>query len=148
MKNLTENLQQWRKERNIKTANYYSFIGNILEELMEPLYENKDLIEEKKQEILKDIFNDTNNKDVKELDIVDTLQDIQVFAINETELMKYDNLKCNEEVFRHINCRKQDPIQKFEWQKNGQIGKWKKWCEQPKSEIYEPDYKKYKLLKF
>ena len=42
---------------------------------------------------------------------MDILQDIQVFCINETELMGFDNIKCNKEVFSEIN-QEQDPYKK------------------------------------
>ena len=51
------------------------------------------------------------------------MQDIQVFCINETELMGFDNIKCNKEVFSEINSREQDPIQKLVKIK-GVVGKW------------------------
>ena len=47
------------------------------------------------------------------------LQDIQVFCINETELMGFDNIKCNKEVFSEINSREQDPYPK---RRVGKIG--------------------------
>ena len=58
--------------------------------------------------------------------VIDAIQDIQVFCINETELMGFDNIKCNKEVFSEINSREQDPEQKEEWLKNGAVGKWQK----------------------
>ena len=142
-KNLTEKLRKWRSIRNISKANYLVFVGNILEELLEPCY-NKELIEQFKEEILEKYFHGNILYDNTE-DIVDTIQDIQVFCINETELMGYDNIKCNDEVFEHINCRKQDPKQKEEWIKNGAVGKWQKDQNQPKDEIYEPNYESCKL---
>lgn len=146
-KTLTENLKVWRKNRNITKADYLTFVGNILEELMEPLWA-KNAIEINKQEILDNYFRATSKVQEDSLykeDIIDAIQDIQVFCINETELMGYDNLKCNDEVFKHINCRKQDPKQFLEWQEKGAFGKWKKWCEQAKEEIYEPNYEECKL---
>ena len=146
MNNLTQNLREWRKKRNITKADYLVFVGNILEELLEPLYK-KYAIEEMKQEILNGYFFgcfDINNQ-LKQDDIIDAIQDIQVFCINETELMGFDNIKCNNEVFKHINCRKQDPEQYLEWKEKVPYGKWKKWSEQPKDEIYEPNYGDCKL---
>ena len=93
-------------------------------------------------------MNDYFNKDIVTVinsEVVDILQDIQVFCINETEMMGFDNIKCNNEVFKHINCRKQDPEQYLEWKEKVPYGKWKKWSEQPKDEIYEPNYGDCKL---
>ena len=146
MNNLTQNLREWRKKRNITKADYLVFVGNILEELLEPLYK-KNAIEDMKQEILNGYFFGCFdiNEQLKQDDIIDTIQDIQVFCINETELMGFDNIKCNNEVFKHINCRKQDPEQYLEWKEKVPYGKWRKWSEQPKDEIYEPNYGDCKL---
>ena len=146
MSNLTENLRQWRSDRNITKADYLTFVGNILEELLEPIY-TKDAVNKYKKGIIIRYFDSSfiDYKILKEKDIIDTIQDIQVFCINETELMGYDNIKCNNEVFKHINCRKQDPEQYLEWKEKVPYGKWKKWSEQPKDEIYEPNYGDCKL---
>ena len=140
-KTLTENLKDWRKERNISKADYLVFVGNILEELLEPVFE-KIFIPKIKQDILNEYF---QFGEINENEVVDAVQDIQVFCINETELMGYDNVKCNNEVFKHINCRKQDPTQYLEWKEKGAYGKWKKWSEQPQEEIYQPYYESCKL---
>ena len=74
-------------------------------------------------------MNDYFNKDIVTVinsEVVDILQDIQVFCINETELMGFDNIKCNNEVFSEINSREQNPIQKEQWEKFGSFGKWEK----------------------
>ena len=139
MKSLTQNLRQWRKDRNITKADYLVFVGNILEELLEPIY-SKELIEPYKNQILEKHFNDIEYDKLNTLDIIDAIQDIQVFCINETELMGYDNLKCNDEVFKEINSRKQDPKQAMEWSVNGSNGKWKKWQDQPKESLYKANY--------
>ena len=105
---------------------------------------SKDMIPKFKKQIMNDYF----NRDIVRVinsEVVDILQDIQVFCINETELMGFDNIKCNNEVFKHINCRKQDPEQYLEWKEKVPYGKWKKWSEQPKDEIYEPNYGDCKL---
>lgn len=142
-KTLTENLKVWRKNRNITQSDYLTFVGNVLEELLEPLYCNKDEITYIKSKILDRYFDDGINIDKN--DIIDAIQDIQVFCINETELMGYDNLKCNEEVFKEINSRKQDPNQYLEWQESTPYGKWKKWAEQPKEELYTAKYEECKI---
>ena len=143
MNNLTQNLREWRKKRNITKADYLVFVGNVLEELLEPVY-LKEEIEDIKNTIMYDYFGNSILKS-KETDYLDAIQDIQVFCINETELMGFDNIKCNNEVFKHINCRKQDPEQYLEWKEKVPYGKWKKWSEQPKDEIYEPNYEDCKL---
>lgn len=146
-KNLTENLREWRKERNITKADYLTFVGNVLEELLEPLY-TKESIEYIKDDFIKWIYKEECD-DYSYIrfvnDVLDAIQDIQVFCINETEQMGYDNIKCNNEVFKHINCRRQDPKQKEEWLKNGASGKWQKDQNQSKDELYEPNYESCKL---
>ena len=143
MSNLTEDLKVWRKERNITNQSYINFVENILEEILEPLY-NKNTVDIFKNRIMKEYFPD-NKWIYNNVDVLDAIQDIQVFCINETELMGYDNTKCNNEVFKHINCRKQDPKQKEEWLRNGAIEKWQKDQNQSKDEIYEPNYESCKL---
>ena len=143
MSNLTEDLRQWRADRNITKCSYIGFIENILEELLEPLYDKQSILKFKK-EMIKKYFPDEvwyYNYEA----VIDAIQDIQVFCINETELMGFDNIKCNKEVFKHINCRKQDPKQKELWTENGANGKWLKDANQNPNEIYEPDYKSCKL---
>ena len=124
MNNLTENLKGWRKDRNITKADYLTFVENILEELMECIH-SKDMIPKFKKQIMNDYF----NRDIVRVinsEVPDILQDIQVFCINETELMGFDNIKCNKEVFSEINSRVQNPIQKEQWEKFGTYGKWQK----------------------
>ena len=143
MSNLTENLREWRSSRNITKHSYIYFVENILEELLEPLYDKKTILKFKKDMIKKYFPKEIWIYDSKE--VIDAIQDIQVFCINEIELMGYDNIKCNQEVFKHINCRKQDPKQKEEWLRNGAIEKWQKDQNQSKDEIYEPNYESCKL---
>lgn len=143
MKNLTENLKQWRKDRNITKADYLVFVGNILEELLEPLY-SKETINDIKDEFMTTWINGDDSMPYT-LDIIDAIQDIQVFCINETELMGYDNIKCNDEVFQEINSREQDPIQKIEWKLSGAKGKWQKFISQNEKTLYKADYSKCKL---
>ena len=143
MSNLTENLRQWRTDRNITKHSYMVFVENILEELLEPLY-NKETISKFKKEMIEKYFPGEewfyNNEDV-----VDMLQDIQVFCINETELMGYDNIKCNKEVFEEINSREQDPEQKQQWVKYGAVGKWQKYKFQKDWTLYKANYESCKL---
>ena len=143
MSNLTENLRQWRADRNITKADYLTFVENILEELMECIH-SKDMIPKFKKQIMNDYF----NKDIVTVinsEVADILQDIQVFCINETELMGFDNIKCNKEVFSEINSREQDPIQKEEWLKNGAVGKWQKNRRQESWTLYKANYESCKL---
>ena len=143
MNNLTENLREWRKKRNITKADYLVFVENILEELMECIH-SKDMIPKFKKQIMNEFF----NKDIVTVinsEVVDILQDIQVFCINETELMGFDNIKCNKEVFSEINSREQDPIQKEEWLKNGAVGKWQKNRRQESWTLYKANYESCKL---
>ena len=143
MNNLTENLKEWRKNRNIKKSDYLFFLGNVLDELLEPLY-TKQTVKRYKDEIFEIYFEHCSIKYLK-METLDAIQDIQVFCINETELMGYDNIKCNNEVFKHIDCRVQDPIQMEEWKEKGAYGKWKKYELQDESTLYEPQYEECKL---
>lgn len=142
MNNLTENLKVWRKERNIKNRDTKVFIANVLEELLEIVFTDKNDIDTFKNEIMQEYFSYNARSDKS---TIDAIQDIQVFCINETELMGYDNLKCNDEVFKEINSRKQDPKQYLEWQELTPYGKWKKWAEQPKEELYTANYEECKI---
>lgn len=143
MKTLTENLKEWRSCRNIKSSNTKVFIENILEELLEIYYADKEMVKACKNDIISDYF---CLPELNENEVIDAIQDIQVFCINETELMDYDNLKCNDEVFKEISSREQDPQQKEEWAKNGAKGKWlKSELEEHKALWYKADYSKCKL---
>lgn len=142
-KNLTENLKDWRRDRNITKADYLVFVGNVLEELLEPLY-SKETIRDIKDEFMTTWINGDDSMPCT-LDILDSIKDIKVFCINETELMGYDDIKTDNEVFKHINCRKQDPTQKEEWLKNGASLKWQKDENQSQDEIYQPNYESCKL---
>ena len=144
MSNLTENLRQWRADRNITKADYLVFVGNVLEELLEPIY-LKEEIPSLKNTILQDYFGNSILP-TKEIDYLDAIQDIQVFCINETELMGFDNIKCNKEVFSEINSREQDPIQKEQWEKFGTYGKWEKsLLSEHKEKWYKANYESCKL---
>ena len=144
---LTRDLRRWREDRDITKADYLVFVANILEELLEPIYDDKQEIEYLKQRAINLLVyhQDTVKKNLNELDIVDCIQDIQVFCINETELMGFDNIKCNKEVFEEINSREQDPIQKEEWLKNGAVGKWQKNERQESWTLYKANYESCKL---
>ena len=136
-------LREWRAERNIKEPNYPQYIRNVLEELLEPLYD-KEFIPKKVDEIwnehfLNREFNTTTDK------VLDSMNDICVFSINEVELMGYDfNLTMNETI-DEISSREQNPIQKLQWEKFGSYGKWEKDKEQHESTLYKADYEICKL---
>lgn len=142
MKTLTENLKEWRACRNIKSSNTKVFIENILEELLEIYYADKEMVKACKNDIISDYF---CLPELNENEVIDAIQDIQVFCINETELMGYDNLKCNDEVFQEINSREQCPKQFAEWQKYGAKGKWQKDKHQKDWTLYKANYESCKL---
>ena len=142
MNNLTEKLKYWRRKRNITEPNTKVFVANCIEELLEIYYQDKNVIKNLQNEIMENYF---DLEPLSELNTIDSIQDLQVFGINETELMGYDNIACNREVYKHISCRKQDPEQLVDWEFNGAKGKWIKWSEQPKEELYEPKYEECKL---
>lgn len=142
MKTLTENLKEWRKERNIINPNTSVFVANVIEELLEIFYDNKQEIKFLQNEIM-DLYFD--KEPISELNTVDSIKDIKVFSINEVEQMGYDDIKTDNEVFKHINCRKQNPIQKEQWEKFGAFGKWEKDRQQNQKEIYQPNYESCKL---
>ena len=142
MKTLTENLKEWRKERNIINPNTSVFVANVIEELLEIFYNDKQEIKFLQNEIM-DLYFDKDP--ISELNTIDSIKDIKVFSINETEQMGYDDIKTDNEVFKHINCRKQNPIQKEQWEKFGAFGKWEKDRQQNQEEIYQPNYESCKL---
>lgn len=121
---LTQDLRVWRKKRNITNANTKVFVSSVLEELLEIYSTDKEEIRQDVEMIMDMFFN--KHFEVSETNTIDSIQDIIVFAINETELMGYDNDKCNYEVFKEINSRVQDPAQYLEWKEKGAFGKWKK----------------------
>lgn len=145
---LTSDLKDWRSQRNITNANTKAYVQNVLEELLEIYYEDKLHIELAKNVIWDDFFTNESLGDyipISEQNTIDAIQDIQVFSINETELMCYDNEICNQEVYKEINSRLQCPIQKEEWKEKGAYGKWKKWSEQPVDTLYKANYNKAKV---
>lgn len=142
--NNTENLRKWRKDRNITEPNIKAYIENILEELLEIVYEDKQDIKFCQQSIMQTYFNDYLN-DINENDLIDAIQDIRVFSENETELMGYDADKTLNEVIKEVSSRKQDPDQFIEWQQNKPFGKWKKWSKQPKETLYKANFSICKL---
>lgn len=142
MNNLTENLKVWRKERNIKNRDTKVFIANVLEELLEIVFTDKNDIDTFKNEIMQEYFSYNARSDKS---TIDAIKDIKVFCVNETELMGYCDIKTDEEVFKEINSRVQDPQQKEEWKLKGAYGKWKKYSLQSEDTLYKANYGVCKL---
>lgn len=148
--NYIQDLREWRKERNISNANTKVFVLNTIEELLEIYFEGKCVIDDNKHTIWNAFFTDADGNDLQpigESNTIDTIQDIQVFCINETELMGYDNNLTMNETIKEISSRVQNPQQKLEWQENGAVGKWQKWQEQDKDTLYKANYIDCKLPK-
>lgn len=144
--NNTENLRKWRKDRNITEPNTKAYIENILEELLEIVYEDKKDIKINQEAIMDICFNKRLDSNISSKDnLIDAIQDIRVFSENETELMGYDADKTLNEVIKEVSSRKQDPDQFIEWQQTKPFGKWKKWSEQPKETLYKADFSICKL---
>jgi hypothetical protein len=136
-------LEKWRNNRNISNADYKVYFGNIIEELLEPLYDKQDV------KFIKDSIVDAWYRDIKldETKVIDTICDIGVFSINESENMGYNFEDSMSETIKEISSRKQDPIQKAEWEANGACGKWKKQVDQSVDTLYTADYSKCKREK-
>ncbi len=136
-------LYYWRKQRPSLESNYRVYFQNIIEELLEPLY-----TKERVKEFTKEIVDKYYNEDItpaSENCIIDAICDIQVFSINEIELMNYDNNICMDETVKEISSRKQDPVQQEIWFKWGYDGtKWQKDPNQDKDTLYVAEYKRGK----
>lgn len=142
--NLTENLKVWRDDRNIKNRDTKVFIANVLEELLEIVFVDKNAIDTFKNEIMQEYFSYNARSDKT---TIDAIKDIKVLCVNETELMGYCDIKTDDEVFKEINSRIQDPQQKEEWKLKGAYGKWKKSeLENDKKNWYKANYSICKLL--
>lgn len=137
-------LREWRSSRNITTPNTRVYVLNAIEELLEIYYTDKKVIKQHQETIDEMFFQGLTP--ISEENTIDSLNDIQVFAINECELMGYDNDLTMNETIKEISSRLQDPTQKIEWQEKIPYGKWKKWAEQPKSTLYEANYADCKVL--
>ena len=142
MKTLTENLKEWRASRNIVNPNTSVFVANVIEELLEIFHDDKQEIKFLQNEIM-DLYFD--KEPISELNTVDSIKDIKVFSINETEQMGYDDIKTDDEVFQEINSREQCPKQFAEWQKYGANGKWQKDKHQKDWTLYKANYGACKL---
>ena len=134
-------LKLWRAERPGLAANHRVYVENIIEELFEPLY-TKEYIKELKQEIMSAYY-PAGIKPASEHAVIDSLNDIQVFSINEVELMGYDNNNCMEETVKEISSREQDPAQKEIWGRWGYDNtKWMKNTKQDPETLYVAKYEK------
>ena len=132
-------LKKWRDDRPNLKPNHRVFVQNIIEELFEDLYEKND-IERIKFEIMEKYY-PIGMIPFSENATIDKMADIQVFAINEVELMNYDNDLVMDETIKEISSRLQDPIQKEIWSKWGYDNtKWQKDKNQQKDTLYVANY--------
>ena len=139
--NLTKSLRDWRKERNINSITRATYVKQIIEELFELYLTDKKAIDTNTLALYNTWFLHLERNEIDNDTFVDTLQDIQVFSTNATELLGFDNLKSNEEVFKEINSREQCPKQKLEWEKRGNNGeKWQKNKEQLEETLYKANF--------
>lgn len=125
MSKFVNDLRAWREARNINQPNYPVYIKSILEELLEPMYDKKD-IKYLVGEIYDGYFRKCERIDLSVDAIMDSMNDIEVFTINEIEVMGYDNNLTMDETILEISSRKQDEHQKKVWEENGPNGKWQK----------------------
>lgn len=139
-----ERLRTWREKRNINEANTQEYVGNCIEELFEIFYDDKDLIDFLKQEVMDKYFKGLG--EISEERTIDSFCDIQVFSINECELRGYDSNKSLLETIKEISSREQDPEQKARWEKEKVNEKWKKDKKQKKSTLYSAKYDRCKLI--
>ena len=136
-------LAVWRAARPALRSNHRIYFQNIIEELLEPLY-TKEAVKEFTKEIV-DKYYAEGIEPAGSNCILDSICDIQVFSINEVELMGYYNNNCMDETVKEISSRQQDPIQKDFWDIWGYDGtKWKKDPIQDPSTLYTADYRKCK----
>ena len=138
-------LDKWRDDRYIyECPSYEVYVRNILEELLEPIY-NKADIPTKVHDLMQHIH---IGNSLGYNDIIDAVSDIRVFSINQTELMGYNSDECLSETIDEISSRKQDTEQALKWSMSGYDGeKWKKDSEQDKSTLYVANYKGCKYEK-
>ena len=136
-------LAVWRAARPALKSNHRIYFTNIIEELLEPLY-TKETVKIFTKEIVEKYYPETLELTSDSV-VLDSICDIQVFSINEVELMGYYNNNCMDETVKEISSRQQDPIQKDFWQIWGYDGtKWQKDPAQDPSTLYTADYKKGK----
>jgi len=138
-----DNLQKWRDARPALSSNYKTYFTNIIEELLEPLF-NKETVKTLTEEIVDTYYYD--NAIISEHEVVDTINDIRVFSENEVELMGYDSAETFSETIKEISSRKQDPIQAHNWSVNGSNGeKWQKDLNQCQDTLYKAVYQKKEI---
>lgn len=145
MENLTHDvgLQAWRDARPSLQSNHRVFFQNIIEELLEPIY-TKESVKMFTKEIVEKYYPEGIVL-ASDRAVLDSINDIEVFSINEVELMGYDNNKCMNETVKEISSRNQDPMQQELWFKSGYDGtKWMKDINQDPSTLYKADYNKGK----
>lgn len=139
----TNKLRKWRSQRQLTTANYKVYFENIIEELFEPLYD-KNKVKFIKEEITDKYFIDDGLLEVNA--VVDAINDISVFSINETEMMGYNFDLTLSETIKEIDSRCQNPNQKMLWEQWGYDGKkWMKDINQDPSTLYVASYDGCKL---
>lgn len=134
---MVKKLRNWRVSRNITTPNYGNLCKNFLEEMLEPLYSKKEIPH------LVDCIYDTyfaGKIPTSENAVVDAINDICVFGINDLDMMGYDFDKTMDETIKEISSRKQNPNQKEVWDKWGADGKWQKDKKQDSSTLYFANY--------
>ncbi len=143
MSKFVSDLRVWREARNINQPNYPVYIKSILEELLEPLYSKKEI-----EWIVDDIygihFKRCEHMELSTDAILDSMNDIEVFSINEIEVMGYDNNLTMNETILEIDSRVQDEHQKKVWEENGPSGKWQKSILQNKDTLYVAKYNQCK----
>ena len=138
------NLEIWRQKRNIVKPNTRVFVANIVEELLEVIYTDKEQIKSCQKSIMKEFFPEELFKNIPEHRIVDSICDIKVFGCNELENMDYCTKIAMNETVKEVSSREQDPTQKQDWDLNGPNGKWQKNLNQNPTTLYTADFNKAK----
>ena len=132
---MIEELREWRRERGLGKSNYKAYFANVIEELLEPLYDDSSVINYFKNEIVGKYYREINLDDEK---IIDTLNDITVFSVNEAEMMGYDFDKTMDETIKEISSRTGEY--------NEEVGKWQKFkTPEAVAKWYKADYSKCKV---
>ena len=133
---MVKELRKWREDRRLTQSNYKAYFTNIIEELLEPIYKDPDVLRAAKQTIVDIYYKD--NIELDEHDIIDTINDITVFSVNETELMGYSFDKTMSETIKEISSR--------EGEYNPESGKWEKFkTKRAIKKWYKADYSKCKM---
>jgi hypothetical protein len=114
MSNIFEELKQWREDRHIQKQDDRTFVQNMVEELFEYMYVDKDMVKNLTEEFMDKYYANQTTEHQK----VDAICDMKVFGINHLETQGYDAEKCMMETIKEISSREQDPIQKLIWEGN------------------------------